>query len=326
MTSPGYDDGTIRVFPGDPGPMPPTGASTGRDQAGQVAGTAKEQAGQVAGTAKEQAGQVAGTAKEHAGHVAGTASEQASQVTGTAKEQASEVVGTAKEQVTQVAGEAANHARDLLDQARTQVQGQVVSQKGQLTERLRQIATELSDLASGKGSPQGAGGAVAGLAQQASQRAQGFADYIERREPQDLLNDGRAFAGRRPGAFLAGAAVLGAVAGRLVKGVKADSSSSGSLQGQASVPATLRSSQPAYGGALPPVSPVQAMPARPVSERPIAPVATPASQGARTDPYRLSGTEVPAEPVTIIDEAPLGDPMPLTPQPHERPYGGPTGG
>ncbi len=314
MTSPGYDDGTIRVFPGDPGPMPPTGASTGRDQAGQVADTAKEQAGQVAGTAKDQVG-----------HVAGTASEQASQVTGTAKEQVSEVAGTAKEQVTQVAGEAANHARDLLEQARTQVQGQVVSQKSQLSERLRQIATELSDLASGKGSPQGAAGAVAGLAQQASQRAQTVADYIERSEPQDLLNDGRVFAGRRPGAFLAGAAVLGAVAGRLVKGVRADTSPSGSLQGSTGMSTTLPSSQ-SYGGA---VSPAPPMLSRPVSETPTSPVATPSSQGARTDPYRLSGAAVPAEPVTIIDEAPLGDPTPLSPQPqpqpHERPYGGPTG-
>ncbi len=328
MTSPGYDDGAeVRVILGDSGQVPPTGAtarpgqagpaSGAKEQAGQVAGTAKEQAGQVAGTAKEQAGQVTGTAKEQAGQVAGTAKEQAGQVTGTAKEQVADVAGTAKEQATQVAGQAADQARDLLGQARTQVQQQVTSQKGQLTDKLRQLAEELSDLAAGKGAPQGAVSQVAGLAQQASSRAQRLADYVEQREPSQLLDDGRTFAARRPGAFLAGAALLGALAGRVVKGNKADATSSVS----GSVPVT-----PSYGTA--PVAPV---PVRPVSEVPMTPTAVPASHGALTSTAPLGTVDAPAERFPI-DDVPLSGRMPndpasgLLPPVTDRPGGGPYGG
>lgn len=53
----------------------------------------------------------------------------------------------------------------------------------------------------------------------AAQRAEDFTAQLERKEPKELLSDVRRFAARRPGAFLAIAAGVGLVAGRLTRGL-----------------------------------------------------------------------------------------------------------
>ena len=59
----------------------------------------------------------------------------------------------------------------------------------------------------------GQSGIATEVARQASQRAHGLADHLDRHEPSELLDQVRAYARRRPVAFLAGAAVLGVLAG-----------------------------------------------------------------------------------------------------------------
>ena len=51
---------------------------------------------------------------------------------------------------------------------------------------------------------------------------------LDGREPSQILDDVRAFARRRPGAFLLGALAAGVVAGRITRGAKESQSSSGS--------------------------------------------------------------------------------------------------
>ena len=57
------------------------------------------------------------------------------------------------------------------------------------------------------------------LAQQASSKIRDIARWLESREPADLLEEARSFARRRPGTFLAGAALVGLVGGRLTRGM-----------------------------------------------------------------------------------------------------------
>lgn len=145
---------------------------------------------------------VATVAKEQAGQVGRTAADAGGQVAQTTKEQAQNVVGEAKQQ-----------ARDLVGEARTQVQDQAGTQKGRAVEGLRSLGDELH----GMSSQDGASGLATEVARQAAQRAHGLADHLDRHEPAELLDQVRSYARRRPVVFLAGAAVVGILAGRMTR-------------------------------------------------------------------------------------------------------------
>jgi hypothetical protein len=128
--------------------------------------------------------------------------------------------------------ETQRQAKDLLEQGRSQVKDQVVSQQQKAGQSLSSLAQELRALA--EGSSEGAPGPARDLLQQASSSVENFASMLQNREPAQLLDDVRSFARRKPGLFLLGAAVAGVVAGRLTSGVKAvhtDSASSGNGTG-----------------------------------------------------------------------------------------------
>jgi len=156
------------------------------------------------------------------------AKDEARNVGQTAAQAGSQVASTAADQAKQVANETQRQARDLLDQGRTQVRQQVVSQQQKAGQSLSSLAQELRALADG--SSQGAPGPARDLLQQASSSVESFASMLQNREPADLLDDVRSFARRKPGVFLLGAALAGVVAGRLTTGVVAahkDQSNSG---------------------------------------------------------------------------------------------------
>jgi len=182
-------------------------SSVGSTSDASKSDVAKEQAGQVAGSAKEQAGQVASTAKEQASQVAGTATEKAGQVAQTTKEQAQEVVA-----------EATSQARNLVGELKTQVGEQAGTQRDRLVGQLRGISDELTQLAEGGGTqPGGIAGDVLG---QVNSRVQDVVSYLDGKEPADLLTAVQSYARRKPGTFLAGAAVAGLLAGRLTRGAR----------------------------------------------------------------------------------------------------------
>jgi ElaB/YqjD/DUF883 family membrane-anchored ribosome-binding protein len=157
-------------------------------------------------------------AKDEARNVGQTAAQAGSQVASTAADQAKEVVGEAK-----------NQAQDLVQQGRHQLRQQTVAQQQKAASGLTSLAQELRGLADG--SSQGAPGPARDLLQQASNYVEQFADRLQNREPADLLDDVRAFARRKPGTFLLGAALAGVLAGRLTSGVKAAHSDSSSSTG-----------------------------------------------------------------------------------------------
>jgi hypothetical protein len=140
--------------------------------------------------------------------------EQARQAAGTATEEGKHVAATAGQEAKQVAAEVRYQTRNLVGELRTQATQQSRSQRDRLAHTLHELSDELDKMAASAGGS----GLATDLVHQASQRARDFGTRIENREPGDLLDDVRAFARRRPGAFLLGAAALGVVAGRLTRG------------------------------------------------------------------------------------------------------------
>jgi vacuolar-type H+-ATPase subunit H len=144
------------------------------------------------------------------------AKEEARGVAQDAVQSGKQTAETAKQQAGQVAGEAMSQARQLLDQTREQVTSQGQAQQERAASGLRSLADELSGLVSGNVQQEGL---ATDLARQASDKVRAAADFIENRQPAELLDEVRRFARRRPGAFLLGAAAVGFLGGRLTRGI-----------------------------------------------------------------------------------------------------------
>ena len=143
--------------------------------------------------------------------------DKASESAEAGKQAAGEVAQTATDQAKDVAQEATKQARDLVGEARSQLSEQAGAQHRSLVTNLRSLADELSTMAQRSENP----GTATDLVGQAGDRAHTVADWLDQREPGDLLGEARSFAQRRPGTFLLGAVVAGVVAGRLTRGVVA---------------------------------------------------------------------------------------------------------
>src|SRR4051794_38381947 len=135
---------------------------------------------------------------------ADVAKDEAKNVQQTAVQAGSQVASTATDQAKQVAQETQRQAQDLLDQGRTQVKEQVISQQQKAGQSLSALAQELRGLADGSSS--GAPGPARDPPQQAWGMVENFAKKLQTGEPGALLEEARSFARRKPGMFLLGAA------------------------------------------------------------------------------------------------------------------------
>jgi len=177
------------------------------------------------------------------GDVKSAAQEQAEQVAGTTKDEATQVVETAKEQVQAVTSDVREQTRQLTGEAREQLMEQAGAQRDRAVQSLRSAGGELSQMAE---SADGAGLGVQ-VAREAGSVVSKAADFLEEREPGELVDELRNLARRRPGAFLLGAAIAGLVAGRLTRGVtSAHSSDSGGGSADVELPTSSFESRPAY--------------------------------------------------------------------------------
>lgn len=149
------------------------------------------------------------------------ARDEAADVGEHAREAGSQVAQTAADQARQVVAETGRQARDLLGEAQGQARDQASTQQQKAAQQLRTVADELHEMVANGGQS----GLATEVARQAADRAGRAASWLEQREPGDLLESVRDFARRRPGAFLAGAAVAGLAAGRLTRGLAGGSDS-----------------------------------------------------------------------------------------------------
>src|SRR6476469_5448980 len=137
----------------------------------------------------------------------------------------SHVAATATDQAKEVVQETQRQAADLLDQGRSQLREQTITQQQKAGQSLSSLAQELRGLADGTSS--GAPGPARDLLQQGAGMVENFASKLQNREPAELLDEVRSFARRKPGLFLLGAAAAGVLAGRMTRGVTAAHSDSG---------------------------------------------------------------------------------------------------
>jgi hypothetical protein len=135
-----------------------------------------------------------------------------------ATEGARHVAEVGKDEVKNVAQETSQQAKELWQQTRSQLLDQSAQQQTKVAEGLRSLSQELSGMA--RSSDQQ--GVASDLAHQASQRMGDVAGWLDQRDPGSLVAEVKQFARQRPGTFLAAAAVIGLVGGRLSRGLVAD--------------------------------------------------------------------------------------------------------
>jgi hypothetical protein len=169
--------------------------------------------------------------------------EQAADIGQDAAQASGRVAQTAVEQGKEVVQETGAQARNLVNEATSELSHQASMQQKRAAEGLRALGSELHSMA---GRSEGSGMASE-LVDQAASRAHQVADWLEHRQPGQIVDEVRAFARRRPGAFLAGAVVAGVVVGRLTRNL-AGTGGSGAETG------TREGYPSGIGPAVPPVS------------------------------------------------------------------------
>jgi uncharacterized protein YjbJ (UPF0337 family) len=196
-----------------------------------------------------------------------TARDEAGQLKDTSVEATRQVAGAVKEKASDVTSDARQQARRLAGQTRDELVGQARQQKDRATDSLRSVGDELRGMAE-----HGQSGLGTQLARHGADFTDQAADFLQKREPGDLLEEVRGFARRKPGTFLLAAVAAGVVAGRLTRSLAsgaADTSSSGTAgRGEA---------MDSVGGAapddylVPPPAPMTAPPVAPTSTPPPSP-------------------------------------------------------
>jgi hypothetical protein len=145
------------------------------------------------------------------------ARDEAAGIAKTAGNRGSDVADTVGEQASRVASETSRQARNLVREGRDQLADQTRQGQQRAVGGLRKAADQLHQM-SEKSDGQGV---VPELARQAADRTRGIADWLDKREPGDLVDEVRRFARRKPGVFLLGATLAGVAVGRLTRGAVA---------------------------------------------------------------------------------------------------------
>ncbi|HEY9409123.1 MAG TPA: hypothetical protein VIP77_06045 [Jiangellaceae bacterium] len=155
---------------------------------------------------------------------------EADRLGGAAAEAGSRVAEVTRQEASSVAGEAGQQAREFADRARHELVDQAGHQKGRAAKGLRSLSEELESMAQNSAQS----GPASQYTRQAATRVRDFAQWLDDHEPGDLLDEVKAFARKRPGAFLAITAGAGVLAGRLTRGLGAAASDSSGAQSQRS--------------------------------------------------------------------------------------------
>lgn len=174
------------------------------------------------------------------------AGDRAADVKDVAVDAGQHVAGVAKEEIRQVGTETKKQAKDLYRETQAELAEQAATQQKRVALGIRSLGDELGEMA-GASETQGV---ASDLAQQAATRAAGIADWLEQRDPGSLLREVKNYAQRKPGTFIALAAVAGVLAGRLTRGViEENKDSAKDATRQASASTGYTPTNPDYTGA-----------------------------------------------------------------------------
>ncbi|MEV7768714.1 hypothetical protein [Microbacterium sp. NPDC086615] len=148
------------------------------------------------------------------------ATHEASEVTTTAREAAQSVAETSAREAAAVAGVAKDRVADLVSQSRRELADQAAGQQQRLAVGLGTMGDDLSRMADADEN----GGFAGELVRRAASHVSTVGTWLGDRDPQQLLHDVTGFARRRPGTFIAAAAIAGIVVGRLSRALAAGAS------------------------------------------------------------------------------------------------------
>lgn len=199
------------------------------------------------GSSSRRADRPAGDGSEES--TAGQAKEAAADVAGHGQQAAADVARTGQQAAGQVAGEVKERASDLLGQTRTQLREQAETQRTTAVQALQDLGQQLSAMTDNGSSKDAKGSAIDAVAT-ARDRVSDAAEWLDRRDTDQVLDDVRKFGRQRPGAFLLTAALAGVAAGRLTRGVVAEHTSGNSDDaGTTAIPAASDTGTSAEGRA-----------------------------------------------------------------------------
>ena len=120
-----------------------------------------------------------------------------------------------KQQTGQLARQARQQGSQLANRGSEQVKSQLANQKHQAAQRMTPLQTALRETAHQLRS-QGQG-PIAQYADRATDQVERFSGYLRETDVDEIVDEVRGFARRRPGLFLGGAAALGFLATRFLK-------------------------------------------------------------------------------------------------------------
>ena len=140
-----------------------------------------------------------------------TPADRAGTVKDETKQAAGDVAQTAGQEAKQVTREASDQVRELWSQTRRDLTDQAATQQTRVAGSLRELADQLGSMAGSADQD----GMARGLVDDVARRAGDAASWLDQRDPGSLLDEARSFARQRPGTFLAIAAGVGVLAGRL---------------------------------------------------------------------------------------------------------------
>ncbi|HEY5787128.1 MAG TPA: hypothetical protein VIT65_20370 [Microlunatus sp.] len=179
---------------------------------------------------------------------ADVAKSEATAVKDTAVDAGKNVAATAKDEAANVVADTKAQAKNLLGSVTSEVRDQAGSQQQKIAASVHSLSQELTGMASGSAES----GPLTDLAQQAAQKGGEIAQWLEDREPSDVLAEVKSFARRRPVTFLALCGLAGVVAGRLTRGaVAANTSIDSPSTHRTSAPRAVESGQPMPARELP---------------------------------------------------------------------------
>lgn len=173
----------------------------------------------TSGSSSRRAERPAGDSSQES--TAGQAKDAAADVASHGQDAAADVARTGQQAAGQVAGEAKERASDLLGQTRTQLREQAETQRTTAVQALQDLGQQLSAMTDNAKSDDAKGSAVDAVIT-ARDRISDVADWLDRRDADEVLEDVRKFGRQRPGAFLLTAVLAGVAAGRLTRGVVAE--------------------------------------------------------------------------------------------------------
>ena len=137
----------------------------------------------------------------------------------------SQVTEKAKQQTQQLGQQARQRAGQLANRGSEQVKSQLGSQKHQASQRMVPVQTALRETAHQLRS-QGQG-PMAEYAEKASDQVERFSGYLRETDVDEIINEVRGVARRRPALFLGAAATLGFFATRFLKSSSQQAGSAG---------------------------------------------------------------------------------------------------